>query len=197
MEQIYKYHHTDQYELFAYSRVDRNFNHAASQAIFWSLAFCHLNDTQLISQILKDNIDILIDLTGHTAENRVSIFNHRIAPVQASYIIGSGTTTGLPHCDFIIGDESLFSKDLMEYIPESLASLHCGYLYKGPHFEAGQVSTSPCEKNGFITFGCLSRSIRLNEEVIDTWCQILQLNPTSKLILDQKAYAFEDVKLYF
>src|SRR5207249_3861843 len=120
-----------------------------------------MSDDQLAQRIRDDRIDILIDLAGHTAGNRLLAFARKPAPVQVSWL-GFGYTTGLTAMDYFIGDavftppgsEALFSETLYR-LP------HTTWVYQPP-VAAPEPGELPAQRNGHVTFACLSRSERIN-----------------------------------
>ncbi|ELR15334.1 udpn-acetylglucosamine--peptide n-acetylglucosaminyltransferase spindly, putative [Acanthamoeba castellanii str. Neff] len=102
--------------------------------------------------IMADEIDILVDLTGHTAGNRLDVMALKPAPVQVTYI-GYPNTTGLPTIDYRFADAVTDPLDSQQRYVEELVRLpHCFLCYT-PSPDAGPVAPAPCTKNGYITFG--------------------------------------------
>ncbi|MRG70171.1 tetratricopeptide repeat protein [Alphaproteobacteria bacterium HT1-32] len=128
-------------------------------------------------------IDILIDLAGHTANNRLNSFGDRLAPVQVEWGGGYACTTGLSQMDAILvdrvvappGDEALFTERPV-YLPGCFTSYH-------PPANAPGVSPSPAMSRGYVTFGSISRSSKLNLSVIRAWSDILKRTAGSRLVL--------------
>lgn len=129
-----------------------------------------LDDATLAAQIRADNIDILIDLSGHTGKSRLAVFAWKPAPLQISWL-GYFATTGLPAMDFVIldpwhappGTEAQFSEGII-HLP------HNRFCYAPVDF-APEVSPPPFEKNGHITFGSFNNTAKLNEAVLDAWAR--------------------------
>ncbi|MEQ9199311.1 MAG: tetratricopeptide repeat protein, partial [Rhodospirillales bacterium] len=128
-------------------------------------------------------IDILVDLAGHTANNRLNSFGDRLAPVQVEWGGGYACTTGLSQMDAILvdrtvapeGDEALFAERPV-HLPGCFTSYH-------PPANAPDVSPSPATSRGYVTFGSISRSSKLNLPVIRAWSDILKRVPRSRLVL--------------
>lgn len=147
-----------------------------------------LSDLEMADLIRERRIDILVDVAGHTGGNRLRALYHRPAPVQASWL-GYGYTTGLPWIDYFITDSFSAGPDARHVIRESVAAL--------PPFAASftlkaktppEVEPLPALKNGHITFGSLTRAVRVNNRVIEAWARILQAVPGSVLRLDARNY---------
>jgi len=101
----------------------------------------------------QDKIDILIDLAGHTAGNRLLVLAKRAAPIQAVYL-GYPSTTGLSQMDYIIADEYLIPDGFSCHYTEKPAYLkgHSFLCYQ-PQPDTPKVAPAPCIANGYITFG--------------------------------------------
>lgn len=151
-----------------------------------------LSDHSLADLISKDEIDVLVDLSGHTAGSRLAAFAYRPAPVQVSWL-GYFATTGLSCIDAVLLDEWHAPAKTEDYFVESIIRMPQGRLCYQPVPFAPPISTLPYEKKGFITFGCFNNTSKLNSAVFDVWAHILQEVPDSKLVL--KWRTFNDVNL--
>lgn len=148
-----------------------------------------LSDADLAQRIRADGIDILVDLAGHTAGNRLGVFARKPAPVAISWM-GFGATTGLRAIDYYLtdatsvppGSEHLFSEEPWR-LPGSFVSYR-------PGAAMGEVNALPALERGFVTLGTLTRSIRINHRTLGVWAQILQRLPTARLVVDSRS--FED-----
>lgn len=155
-------------------------------------AYCHswrvvtgLTDEQLAERVLDDGIDVLIDLSGHTAYNRLPMFAWKPAPVQATWL-GYFGTTGVAAIDYLIADpftlteagESQFSETVWR-LPDTRLCLAI------PDLEI-EVSPLPALGCGHITFGCFNNLAKMNDSVVALWGKILAAVPGSKLFLKSK-----------
>ncbi|MCD6306590.1 MAG: tetratricopeptide repeat protein [Deltaproteobacteria bacterium] len=145
-----------------------------------------LSDDELARQIYRDRIDILIDLAGHTANNRLRVFAQRPAPVQVTWL-GYPDTTGLEVMDYRISDEIADPSGESEiFHTETLIRLQDGFLCYMPPDNAPPVSESPLRKAGRITFGSFNNLPKVNERVAEIWSRILRQVPRSRLLLKSK-----------
>ena len=142
-----------------------------------------LNDDALAQRIRDDRIDILVDLAGHTADNRLGVFAQKPAPVQVSWL-GYVATTGLKAMDWRIGHVDTDPPGAEALYTESLHRFD-GYLWWAyrPREGMPEPTAAPCLRNGFITFGSTNNIGKLNAEVIACWAQILLAVPGSRLLL--------------
>jgi predicted O-linked N-acetylglucosamine transferase (SPINDLY family) len=130
----------------------------------------------------RDNVDILVDCTGHMADNRLPLFAGRCAPVQISWI-GYPNTSGLKSMDYRFTDDIVDPVGEPELYTERLVRLANGFCAWMPPTDAPPVSELPAAKNGFVTFGSLHTLARLNEKVIGLWSRVLSAVPGSRLVI--------------
>ena len=147
------------------------------------------SDEALALRIREDKIDLLVDLDGHFAGNRLSVFAQKPAPVQLSYL-GYPATTGLPEVDYRLTDgiadppgdaERGYSEKLIR-LPESFL------CYRPPGSVPPVAPIDPA--SGQITFGSFNELPKVSPELLQCWCRILQAVPESRLLL--KATALVD-----
>jgi protein O-GlcNAc transferase len=160
-----------------------------------------LSDEEAARRIREQEIDILIDLAGHSPGNRQIAFAHKPAPVQLSYVIGTGTTTGLTAMDGLIADDVLLPGGVEDLISEHPLRLARPFVAYEPPAAMPAVGPLPASRNGFVTFGYFGRPIRLNDSVVRVWSEILKAVPQSRLWLDNKPFGAtstqEDVRRRF
>lgn len=135
---------------------------------------------ELYAMIQNDQIDILIDLAGHTASNRLPVFARRAAPVQATWA-GYVGTTGLPTMDYIIADRFQVPPELEKSSVEKIWRMPNGYITYEPFPNAPIVGPSPAEENGYVTFCSFSNPCKINPICLDTWAEILAAVPGSRM----------------
>lgn len=140
-------------------------------------------DQEVAQQIRMDGIDILVDLAGHTAGNRLLAFAERPAPVQVCYLLGYSQTTGLTAMDYVLTDRWLSPDGTDENYCETPYRLDRCFLGFRPSPEWPEVSPSPAGRNGCVTFGSLNSPSRITPTVIDAWIRILRGTDGARLIL--------------
>lgn len=141
-----------------------------------------LNDEKLARLIVKDGIDILIDLSGHTGGNRLSTFARKPAPLQASWI-GYPMTTGLQSMDYYISDRFFSPPGLLDaQFTEKLLRLPATAPFMPPAI-APAVSPAPALKNGHITFGSFNRPSKLSRKLIARWSALLRALPDARMVM--------------
>jgi protein O-GlcNAc transferase len=147
---------------------------------------CGLNSQQMASKIHADNIDILIDLSGHTAQNSLQVFTYKPAPIQVTWI-GYFNTSGLQSMDYIFCDEFVIPPGNECFYTEKPFRFEEGYLCFTPPENDIRVKSLPALKNTSVTFGCFNQLKKMGEEVVELWAKILLRVPDSKLFLKSAA----------
>ena len=141
--------------------------------------------------IYADNLDILVDLAGHTKGNGLLIMAYRPAPVQIAGI-GYFASTGLNTMDYFLGDRYLDGEDgsagQAEFTEELIVLPHSHFCYS-PLENTPLPSVSAFRRNGYVTFGSFNNFAKVTEEVLQVWAEILNQVPESHLLL--KAAVFD------
>jgi protein O-GlcNAc transferase len=183
MRPVLKHH--DRTQIFAACYATRRGNDDITQdlrghADLWR-EVADLDDSALARLIQADGIDILVDLDGHTAGNRLGLFAGKPAPVQVSWL-GYPFTTGLAVMDYALMDHATVPPEAEGWFREKVAVLPGSRLcYQGP--ETPEPAPPPVLAKGHITFGSFNNIAKLNEDVIASWSRILGRVPGSRLLL--------------
>ena len=183
-EPVMAHHDPQQVEIFCYAEVpfpDAVTARLEALAHGWR-STCGLSETQVVQQIRDDRIDILVDLAGHSANNRLCVFAHKPAPVQATWF-GYLNTTGLPAIDYRLTDSVLDPAGQPRRDTEELLRLPSGMCCFGPPADAPDAGPLPAVGRGHLTFGSLHNLFKLNAGVFDLWSQILRSMPTARLLV--------------
>jgi predicted O-linked N-acetylglucosamine transferase (SPINDLY family) len=150
-----------------------------SHADAWVDAW-HLADDELADRIEADQVDILVDLSGHSAGNRLTVFARKPAPIQVT-AWGSGTGTGLPAIDYFFADPIT--------VPEADRNLFAETVYDlpavitiDPLFGA-QATPLPMLSNGYATFGVFNRIDKISDQVLATWSKLLRELPDARIVI--------------
>ena len=147
-----------------------------------------MSDEEVTELIQKDEIDILVDLAGHTANNRILVFARKPAPIQISWI-GYLATTGLSTMDYKIADNYTDPPGKTEqFYTEKLMRLPESFLCYLPDKDSPEVGPLPALSTGHITFGSFNNFAKVTSEVFALWAKILNELPDSRLILKGKSF---------
>ena len=144
----------------------------------------HLNDTEVINLVKKDSVDILFDLSGHTAKNRLSIFVNKPAPVQVTWC-GYNASTGLKEIDYIIGDPYVVPLSDQKYFTEKIFQLPNTFQCISINDDI-KIDQSSYQDKKNVTFGSFNNLSKISDNVIDVWSEILRRVENSKLFLKAK-----------
>ena len=173
-------------QLSLHAYANHSMDDSVSQRLRRYFAHWHpiaaLSDAALAEKIRADSIDILIDLSGHTAKNRLLTFARKPAPVQVSWM-GYPGTTGLQAMDYYFADR-FFSPlgQFDEQFTEKIVRLPASAPFL-PSKDASPVNTLPALSKGYITFGSFNRTNKLSHAVISLWAQLLRALPDSRMLL--------------
>jgi predicted O-linked N-acetylglucosamine transferase (SPINDLY family) len=141
-----------------------------------------LSHNRFADQVLADQIDILVDLAGHTADNRLAAFARRLAPIQITYL-GYPNTTGVPAMDYVLTDAVADPPDQPSWFTEQPVRLGGGFCCFGPRDDAPQVSPLPASRTGFVTFGAPHTLGKMNAAVLDLWADLVKAIPETRLLI--------------
>ncbi|MGD8500492.1 MAG: tetratricopeptide repeat protein, partial [Phycisphaerales bacterium] len=169
-------------------RLKRKFDHYQS---VWQLG-----DEALARTIEKDGIDILIDLAGHSGNNRLPMLAYKPAPVQVTYL-GYPDTTGLETIDYFLTDELVDPPQSQRFYTEELIFLTNGFLCYRPSDSAPAVTSLPAERKGYITFGSFNTNLKLNPYIMSLWAQVLKANDGSRLLLKFRGGGDEEIRNHY
>jgi protein O-GlcNAc transferase len=145
------------------------------------------SDEAVAEMIRGDGIDILVDLTGHTARNRLLVFARKLAPVQISYL-GHPGTTGLAAMDYRLTDGLADPVGMTEgFHSESLVRLaKTNWCFAEP-VGVPDVGPLPVIERGAICFGSFNRLTKLSPRTLDLWAKVLKAVPNSRLMVKERS----------
>ncbi len=185
-----KNHNHNKFEIYAFaelSQEDNTTQEYKSYADQW-VPTQGFTDWEMAQKIRELGIDVLVDVAGHTKGNRLGVFAYKPTPISLSWL-GFGYTTGLSAIDYFLTDNIVVPQGSEHLFSEKIWHInnycYCCYEEKA---KMGKVGPLPALEKGYITFGTLTRAIRINDRVIKVWAEILKRVKNSKLVINSRAY---------
>ncbi|GGW40723.1 tetratricopeptide repeat protein [Vreelandella hamiltonii] len=183
----------DQAEIYAYSSSevsDQLTRRLKSVAAQWH-SIRYLTDDELDRQLRDDELDILIDLSGHNAGTRMRVMAMQPAPLLVKWVGGLINTTGVQAIDYLISDriETPVGEDA--YYSENLIRMPDDYIVFDPPTPLPPVADLPAKRNGFITLACFNNPTKLNGTTLKHWAKLMHQLPGSRLLLKGRPYTSE------
>ena len=185
VEPIFTSYSKNQFEIFCYANhpEDDTVSERLKAKVDGWQKIIALSDEAVARQIRNDQIDILVDLSGHTALNRLLVFARKPAPVQVS-MIGYIQTTGLAAMDYRVTDQSLDPVGETDHFnTEKLWRMAAGGSPFQPPANCPPVNELPAFKNGYLTFASFNKLSKITPEVIEVWVRLLKAIPDSRLLI--------------
>ncbi len=177
-------HDPAQVEVYCYSgdkRVDDATRRLLDAGAVWRTT-TGLDDVTVERMVREDEIDVLVDLSGFTAGNRMPLFARKPAPVQVTGW-GYATGTGLDAMDGFLTDPIATPPEWADRFSERLVYLPCVVAYNHPS-DMPEVSTLPAyDLDGTVTFGSFNQPKKLSTKALKLWARVLQAVPNSRLVL--------------
>jgi protein O-GlcNAc transferase len=191
LEPLLKHHNREEIELFCYAEVgwpDVVTERFKGLADHWVVT-ARMSDDALAEQIRYDNIDILVDLAGHAAKNRLPVFARKPSPVQVTWL-GYPNTTGLAAIDYRLVDAVTDPEGEADaFASETLIRLANGFLCYNAPSDAPAPAPPPCLTTGFITFGSFNNPTKLSGTTLNVWATLLAELPKARLLLKGRSFA--------
>lgn len=173
--------------LYSSGGRDDDTRQALKQQAAW-LDVSALDPASLLATLRSHQLDVLVDLSGHTAGHRLAVLARRAAPLQVSWL-GYFATTGVPAMDYVLMDRWHVPAGAETQFTEQVAYLPGGrFCYQAPGF-APAVAPPPGMRRGHITFGSFNNPAKYHDGVFDCWAQILAATPNSRLLLKWRDYS--------
>ena len=189
VEQLFSRHDRARIELFAYSasgQRDAVTERLQGLVEHW-IPVVGMSDAAIRDRVDTDEIDVLVDLSGHIEENRLGVFARRAAPVQI-YYLGYFASTGLSEMDYLIGDDILTPREMDRHFSERVWRLpRIWECYHG-RGDAPLPAWRPASDRS-VYVGSFNNFGKLTPATLDVWASVLQAAPETKLLLKAKELA--------
>ena len=188
VEGPFAHHDPNRVSVYGYSdtgAADATTDRLRASVPHWRDVFAD-DDDALYRRIRDDGIQVLVDLAGHTANNRLSVFARRAAPVQVTWL-GYGMTTGLPQMDYLLSDRWVDPPGPADdWCTETIHRLPGGFMCYAPPED---VPLPAREAGAPVTFGSFNNLSKVNNGVVALWAQVLSAVPDSRLVLKSRQLA--------
>lgn len=153
------------------------------------------SNREVASDILRHQIDILVDLNGYSLPRRLGLYAYKPAPRVLSWF-NMFATSGISQFDVIVGDRSVIPNEEEEFYCERVLRLPCSYLTFDVAYDVPDVSEPPITWNGCFTFGSRSSQYKITPPTFDLWSNVLRAIPSSRFSLRNKALKWESLRQY-
>jgi predicted O-linked N-acetylglucosamine transferase (SPINDLY family) len=179
---ILRHHDHDQFETIAYScssQKDGATDRCRAMVDQWVEAW-QLTDERLADRIQADKVDILVDLSGHSAGHRLGVFARKPAPIQVT-AVGNVSGTGLPVIDYLLADPVVIPQSVRHLFAEKIYDLPSLITIEPP--PKIQPSSLPMLRNGYVTFGVFNRTCKISDPALTLWSKLMQALPGSIIVV--------------
>lgn len=183
-------HDRSKVEIFAYhdlAKQDEHTQHIRSHVDHFHDVHT-LNDTDLTQLIVSHQLDVLVELAGHTSYNRLPLLQQRLAKVQIT-ALGYPPTTGLHTIDAKIVDKHIMTVGHAKHYAESPLVLPHSFWCFDPMEDATIDPRPPVDRNGYVTFACVGNVSKMNQRMLQCWKVILDRVPSSKLLVRSATFS--------
>lgn len=200
VEGLFAQHDRSRFEIFAYmtGRSDATTKRFAAMCDRFVDAK-PMSDEALLAKMRSDELDVAVDLNGHTEGNRLAVFARRAAPVQVTYL-GYPNITGVPNMDWRLVDRWSDPEDTGEFgvgAAEGTERLwrldRCGWCFT-PWADAPAVSPLPATAAGHVTFGSFNACPKINDRVLALWARVLAAVPGSRLWIKNRGLNSREIR---
>lgn len=185
IEPILAHHDRSAFEIYCYSNSngrDEFTERFIAAANHW-IPCLEMSDDALAERIQEDGIDILVDLAGHSAHNRLRVFARKPAPVQVTWL-GYPETTGLAAIDYRLTTADVDPAGCEQWHSERLVRLpRTSWCYRPQADMRSPVGAAPSARAGFVTFGSMNNLSKLTPETLTLWVEILRRVSTARLLM--------------
>jgi protein O-GlcNAc transferase len=185
LEPVLRHHDRKRFAVYCYSDVSESDATTARLKQYDSTwrDISEATDDEVAHLIRTDEIDLLVDLSGHTDNHRLLVFARQPAPVQLTWN-GYANTTGLSTIEYRIADAHTDPPGWTEQLhSECLLRMPEVYMVFEPPRASPPVSALPALKRGYVTFGSLNATAKLSERTLGIWSCLLNAMPSSRLVL--------------
>ncbi|MBQ9479660.1 MAG: hypothetical protein IJU71_08910, partial [Selenomonadaceae bacterium] len=186
---FYKSYDKSKFEVYCYPKCpEDNVSAEFKEGVDGWNNILHDSPKAAAEKIRADEIDILVDLSGHTANNCLRVMAYKPAPVTISGI-GWFNSTGLKTIDYFLADKFTDPEGLNDrFFTEKILRLQHSHFCYMWHDAPMEIKPAPCLRNGYVTFVSFNNFIKTTDEALKAWATILERVPNSRLYVKGKAF---------
>ena len=155
-----------------------------------------IGDADAARRIHDDRVDVLVDLAGHTAGNRLPVFAWKPAPTQASWL-GWWASTGVAAIDWLVADPVSVPLDAEHRFSEAIVRLPHTRLCFTPPEAAPEVAAGPASRGAGVTFACYQNLAKINVRTLGLWARVMDALPHARLRVQDKHLGFPGPRAEF
>lgn len=186
-ESILKNHNTNKFKIFCYDNSGKSTDSLNKRLRYYNNATWYdidnISDMDVIAIMIENDLDILVDMMGHTRNNRLNILQYKPARIQVSYFAYPGTS-GIKEIDYKITDIYASPPETQKYFIEKFCYMPNGFQCYTPPFNIESKKNYEHRNSKYsINLCCFNNPIKLSIPTIDTFCEILKRLPEAKLYL--------------
>jgi len=176
-------HDRENFEVFGYSKVGKpdDITERFQRKFDQYRDVSRINPSEASDLIVKDKIDILIEVGGHCCNTGIDVLAFKPAPVQVDF--GGIDTSGMRQIDYRLTDRILTPVHMEKFYVEKSVFLDAGFFSYRPPRSSPIVGPLPAKKKGYVTFGSFNNSVKIDPYVIELWARILKANDNSRFLL--------------
>ncbi|BAM88542.1 putative O-linked N-acetylglucosamine transferase, SPINDLY family [Bradyrhizobium oligotrophicum S58] len=183
---VLSHHDRARFQVICYTcsaRQDEITARCRAAADVWVEAW-QMSDGDLADRIQADGVDILVDLSGHSAGNRLTLFASKPAPIQVT-AWGHGTGTGLPTIDYFFADPVTVPSGVRHLFAEQVYDLPA--VITTDPLPGAPSTTLPMLRTGHVTFGVFNRIDKISDAALAVWARLMALLPDSRIVIKNSA----------
>lgn len=197
-DSILKNHNTEQFEIFCYDNSNKsNTDHTSIKLRSYNNAkwynIIDMKDSDVLKLIVSDNIDILVDMMGHTSNNRMALLQYKPARILVSYF-AYPSTCGFKEMDYKITDIYATPPETQQFFTEKLYYMPNGFQCYTPPVELNATKDYTRDMKYTINLACFNNPKKLSSPTIETFAKILKKLPEAKLFLRYGYYKYSYLK---
>jgi len=194
IKNIIPFHDRSKFEIYGFflnTQTGDSIEKELIESFDCAIHLSQLNDQSAYELIIQHDLDIAIDLNGHTSGSRMSLFSKRIAPIQVNYL-GYAGTTGARFYDYLIADQIAIPAEDEIHYTEKIAHLPNSFFPIDTSYPLSTLGVLPSRaneqlpENGFV-FACFNNSYKISPDIFQIWMRILREIPNSILWLSKSS----------